>query len=287
MNISKKATYLLLGLIFPSFLLFGQSNEIEFLTAATKGETELMSKYLDQGVSINTTNKKKETALMLAASNNHLEAVELLLTKEADLFMADKKGKKVLQKTERAKIKLILADAIAKKIDTPAAYYRFIYNFGSMDESLADAANARYEELMKPEQQKVFDTDSLLNTYEINELKENDFRRSKWNVNDPYLGKLGFVSFARTNKTTVYTLGYFPKFLFDNADNLSNIILSSQIIKRKRALINLLNSDGNVLVNLQESQIQYREVCQLYFENGKLVKIVDPSQLISQRISAN
>lgn len=64
--------------------------------AAFYGHTELVRLYLDEGVTINHTNSKKDTALLWAARWGHNDTVKLLLDKGADPDVANDKGSTAL-----------------------------------------------------------------------------------------------------------------------------------------------------------------------------------------------
>ncbi|WP_209121777.1 ankyrin repeat domain-containing protein [Alkalihalobacillus sp. BA299] len=60
-----------------------------FLEAAAKGDLEELKKHLEQGVDINSTNKQKQTAILIAALNNHHTAVKFLVDAGADINVQD------------------------------------------------------------------------------------------------------------------------------------------------------------------------------------------------------
>lgn len=62
--------------------IFGQNNSEAFFNAIAKGDKEIVSRLLGEGVSANAKNNDGRTALVHAAVNNQLEIVKLLLDKD-------------------------------------------------------------------------------------------------------------------------------------------------------------------------------------------------------------
>ncbi|MEW6248917.1 MAG: ankyrin repeat domain-containing protein [Nitrospirota bacterium] len=63
-----------------------------FLNAARNGQTNKVTRYLDQGVDINLRGEYGETALMFAASHGRLDTVRALLSKGADVNAKNQNG---------------------------------------------------------------------------------------------------------------------------------------------------------------------------------------------------
>jgi hypothetical protein len=61
----------------------------QFLEAAGKGEIDTLKKCLEQGVDINSRNKQKRTAILVAAMNDQLDAVEFLVQAGANVDLQD------------------------------------------------------------------------------------------------------------------------------------------------------------------------------------------------------
>lgn len=61
----------------------------EFLTAAEKGQLELLKSCLERGVDINTTNRQGRTAVVNASLNKHYECVSFLINAGADINKQD------------------------------------------------------------------------------------------------------------------------------------------------------------------------------------------------------
>ncbi|KLN47452.1 ankyrin [Providencia rettgeri] len=61
----------------------------EFLTAAEKGQLDLLKSCLEKGVDINTTNRQGRTAIVNASLNKHYECVSFLINAGADINKQD------------------------------------------------------------------------------------------------------------------------------------------------------------------------------------------------------
>ncbi|EPL9570091.1 ankyrin repeat domain-containing protein [Providencia rettgeri] len=61
----------------------------EFLTAAEKGQLELLKNCIEKGVDINTTNRQGRTAIVNASLNKHYECVSFLISAGADIDKQD------------------------------------------------------------------------------------------------------------------------------------------------------------------------------------------------------
>jgi ankyrin repeat protein len=61
-------------------------NPDELFEAATYGNVNLITRLLQQGVNVNTTNSERETALHMAAANGHYPAVIYLLNHGANIY---------------------------------------------------------------------------------------------------------------------------------------------------------------------------------------------------------
>src|SRR5262245_26656349 len=61
----------------------------QFLEAAKKGDVTELKKLLDQGVKVDSTNKYGVTALGFACSKGHLDAVQLLVERGANVNAED------------------------------------------------------------------------------------------------------------------------------------------------------------------------------------------------------
>lgn len=61
----------------------------EFLTAAEKGQLDLLKSCLEKGVDINTTNRQGRTAIVNASLNKHYECVSFLINVGADIDKQD------------------------------------------------------------------------------------------------------------------------------------------------------------------------------------------------------
>ncbi|MGG4664666.1 ankyrin repeat domain-containing protein [Providencia vermicola] len=61
----------------------------EFLTAAEKGQLDLLKSCLEKGVDINTTNRQGRTAIVNASLNKHYECVSFLISAGADIDKQD------------------------------------------------------------------------------------------------------------------------------------------------------------------------------------------------------
>lgn len=61
----------------------------EFLTAAEKGQLDLLKGCLEKGVDINTTNRQGRTAIVNASLNKHYECVSFLINAGADIDKQD------------------------------------------------------------------------------------------------------------------------------------------------------------------------------------------------------
>lgn len=60
-----------------------------FLEAASKGDVAALQNYAAQGVDLNARNKQKRTAILLAAMNDHYDAVAYLIEAGADIDLQD------------------------------------------------------------------------------------------------------------------------------------------------------------------------------------------------------
>lgn len=63
---------------------------------ARRGQTDSLAAYLDAGIPINMRNSNGDTFVMLAAYYNHLELVDLLLSRGADINILNDKGQSPL-----------------------------------------------------------------------------------------------------------------------------------------------------------------------------------------------
>ncbi|MFF2177506.1 ankyrin repeat domain-containing protein [Lysinibacillus sp. NPDC058147] len=61
----------------------------KFLEAAEAGDIDTLNDYLKQGIDINSRNKQKRTAILIAAMNDQLEAVKFLIMEGADIDLQD------------------------------------------------------------------------------------------------------------------------------------------------------------------------------------------------------
>jgi len=61
----------------------------QFLEAAAQGDVATLKECLDQGIDINVRNKQKRTAILIAAMNDHLEAVSYLVEAGANVDLQD------------------------------------------------------------------------------------------------------------------------------------------------------------------------------------------------------
>ncbi|MGE7908562.1 ankyrin repeat domain-containing protein [Lysinibacillus xylanilyticus] len=61
----------------------------KFFEAAEVGDIDTLNDYLKQGVDINSRNKQKRTAILIAAMNDQLEAVKFLIMEGADIDLQD------------------------------------------------------------------------------------------------------------------------------------------------------------------------------------------------------
>ncbi|MEQ4653669.1 ankyrin repeat domain-containing protein [Providencia rettgeri] len=61
----------------------------DFLTAAEKGQLEILKSCLEKGVDINTTNRQGRTAIVNASLNKHYECVSFLINAGADINKQD------------------------------------------------------------------------------------------------------------------------------------------------------------------------------------------------------
>lgn len=68
----------------------------QMLAAAYKGNTAKIAEALKKGVDVESRDKLKQTALILASSNGHVEATKLLLTKGASVNAKDRYGRTAL-----------------------------------------------------------------------------------------------------------------------------------------------------------------------------------------------
>lgn len=84
----KTIFYFLVVFVF-SFTLSAQDQSKEFLEAAQKGDIELIKKFLNDGIDINTTSQYGATALTFAADIQNVELVKLLLEHKADPNIVD------------------------------------------------------------------------------------------------------------------------------------------------------------------------------------------------------
>ncbi|MFD0621155.1 ankyrin repeat domain-containing protein [Paenibacillus sp. GCM10027629] len=61
----------------------------QFLEAASQGDVATLKECLEQGIDINVRNKQKRTAILIAAMNDHLEAVSFLVEAGANVDLQD------------------------------------------------------------------------------------------------------------------------------------------------------------------------------------------------------
>lgn len=69
----------------------------DILNGANKGEPDTIEQGLDKGANINAQDSNGQTALMAAARNGHMNVVQFLLEKNADLFVKDNSAATVLR----------------------------------------------------------------------------------------------------------------------------------------------------------------------------------------------
>jgi uncharacterized protein len=63
---------------------------------AREGKTQQLHQYITAGISINLTNSKGDTLLMLASYHGHLETVNMLLEKGADANALNDRGQSII-----------------------------------------------------------------------------------------------------------------------------------------------------------------------------------------------
>lgn len=88
---------------------------------------------LRNGCNVNAVSDDLETALMLAAENNHTKIVQLLLANGADIDAKDKNGSTAYdfafmwnnQETEAFLVNFKLEKQIDKNIDSPVDEFKF------------------------------------------------------------------------------------------------------------------------------------------------------------------
>ncbi|MFG2630624.1 ankyrin repeat domain-containing protein [Streptomyces sp. NPDC048473] len=92
---------------------------------ARRGETETLAAYVDAGVSVNLTNDRGDSLLMLAAYHGHAAAVTALVGRGADPDRANDRGQTPLAgavfKGEDAVIEALLAAGADPAAGTPSA----------------------------------------------------------------------------------------------------------------------------------------------------------------------
>ncbi|MFB6709159.1 ankyrin repeat domain-containing protein [Streptomyces sp. NPDC056333] len=92
---------------------------------ARRGETEMLTAYVDAGVPANLTNDRGDSLLMLAAYHGHAEAVTALVGRGADPDRANDRGQTPLAgavfKGEDAVIEALLAAGADPAAGTPSA----------------------------------------------------------------------------------------------------------------------------------------------------------------------
>lgn len=94
----KDIMILIILFILPSISLTAQNIDSEFIKAAKKGKIDKVQTLMSDGASINSTDKRGRTALMLAAEKGHSNVVKLLLEHGADISTTDNKGETALAK---------------------------------------------------------------------------------------------------------------------------------------------------------------------------------------------
>ena len=78
--------YSIVIIFFTATLAFSNDN---FFGAVHKGDINLVSQYLKNGININIQDNKKRTALMIAAYNNDVKMAKLLVENGADVNIQD------------------------------------------------------------------------------------------------------------------------------------------------------------------------------------------------------
>ncbi|MDH5544597.1 MAG: ankyrin repeat domain-containing protein [Gammaproteobacteria bacterium] len=86
-----------------------ETTENAFLIAAGLGNLQMLTDLLDYGVNINSRGKKGRTALMAATTFEHEDAVQLLISKGADLSIRDIEGQTALEIAKENDLKNIVA----------------------------------------------------------------------------------------------------------------------------------------------------------------------------------
>lgn len=83
--------------IYTSFILFllfsCMPNEKSYFDAVKTGDAEMIKKFLNQGININATNKKGETALIIAAKKGFVDVIKIIVDNDADLTIGDNNGR--------------------------------------------------------------------------------------------------------------------------------------------------------------------------------------------------
>jgi ankyrin repeat protein len=130
-----KALIIVLFIMIPMSCYSAKSDDDAFLKAAKAGKQSEVKDHLRMLASyslkekLNCTDKHGRTALMLAAEKGHVEVVELLVDKGADLMVEDEKGETALDKAKKAKkgeVVEFLDFARAREINTLMGFDEFI-----------------------------------------------------------------------------------------------------------------------------------------------------------------
>ncbi|MDP6721685.1 MAG: ankyrin repeat domain-containing protein, partial [Pirellulaceae bacterium] len=83
-------------------LLLNKNAQVDLFTAAAMGRTDLIESLLDQdAILIDNLNDEGETALSVAAQNNHFAAVKVLVRRGADVNRSDAVGMAALHRTSQ------------------------------------------------------------------------------------------------------------------------------------------------------------------------------------------
>jgi len=117
-----------------------QANQNEaWFEAAKSGDVEALKQALDSGFDVNTTDEKKNTALHLATSKAHLDAMRLLIEHGAGLDLANDRLSTPLHLTEKNMdaIRILLeAGADPNLLDADHDYPYYFAFYGSMTREL-------------------------------------------------------------------------------------------------------------------------------------------------------